>query len=686
MRFTNTLISSVSTLALVSSALPIGETHIEEHSVMEPYVDFVTEPSSVTKIPGTPAYGSQAGEHAEGINPSDPFKLREHGTFEDKTIQDPSGLAGDLRHFPNVAIPKPSKTQPLYVGQEAGGLQEEEEEEEGSDGLGGFSDVLSPFEDALAKRAELPILGSNKGALSAESDGVKQSSNALSNSALPGDIQGTLHKGGPDLSGLTSPLYDGEVLTGKAKKRQETGTETVPDWAWPSWPAWPSPTPGKQNSMSVGTKVAEDGLLGMLTGQKGDVQESDDDATTTTPTTPGFLRGVLGESRSRTTAKRREAVQAVLSSRTPLQFPGVDLVLPTKQGIKKLPQELPWMRKEALEDGAAPELSRRQVGDLSMGKAENAVIQKALAVMGVSNGAARRSEDALVEKRGTLNAPNPFQGSRNGATMDKALSAVEFEFGAVTKRQVSNEQAQAAGIFAGIVEEMAKNAVGQSPHTKLLAAAEEGEVLSKRLELEEALKLVNSFRRRSSDDDDESDDEDDEVVSKPHSEADAAFSAILKATAKDALRETRTGGLPANKNDNIFSKRQNDDETDDESDAVVPKPHPEADAAFSAILKATAKDALRETRTGGLPANKNDNIFSKRQKVPGFIQKAGSDAANDMVPKFLDIIPTKRARDVVATPQQETPAAKDLTNLGGQTVAVGSQTVAVGSQAVAGVV
>ena len=219
MRFTNTIISSVSTLALVSNALPIGGIYPEDSAMMESLFDGVSKYAIANnRLPQSAEVSSQEDD---GIDFSDPFKIQEillNFVKRGNSDFDPSGLVETLHNYrPNAAIPVSSV---------------DDEEVDGEGELGeAFAELGDKLGTALssfaAKRADLPILGESGkgltqglGPLAGESGGEKPSSDAVSKSALQGGITSLLQGGGPGMSGLPAPLSDGDILSSLTNKRK----------------------------------------------------------------------------------------------------------------------------------------------------------------------------------------------------------------------------------------------------------------------------------------------------------------------------------------------------------------------------------------------------------------------------------------------------------------------------------
>ena len=389
MRFTNALISSVSTLALLSCALPVSDVHPKDPSVINSF-DFVSDPSiagnTATNCPGTSGYTPQ--EHEEGddeVASTDAFgvqrtdiglKKPKDGPAYDEADQKASDFIKTLRHHrPNCANSKSSKGHPLrapawYIPQGHGAKAYViDDEQDGCDMRASIpvamTDGSAPADAGIAKRQPQlqrgrtrtfgPITQQkiDKATSGRESTLAKGTSSVpgVGNTGdlpTPGALRGTNaqhiplseNKGGenPPPSALNDyPMLNGikdvtntdmswlasDGISGVAKKRQATRTKPTR----PAKSPLSSPASGVQPDVSIGGSDIKD----TLSGQQGDAKPSPQDllATAMESLKDSGLRG-------RAIAKRREAVKAANIARTPMQPPGVSLILPDEEDMGEI--------------------------------------------------------------------------------------------------------------------------------------------------------------------------------------------------------------------------------------------------------------------------------------------------------------------------------------------------------------
>ncbi|EDU48419.1 predicted protein [Pyrenophora tritici-repentis Pt-1C-BFP] len=376
MRFTNIIISSVSTLALMSSALPIGETTLNEakdiSNKLDVMISSIINRDGLSKVPVLSGQRSTDEGDLLGLD-NTPLSTtkREAGMFD---------LLKELGEKP--------------LGQSAvgdvGANAEEDMGEEVSDTI-----IKQAFASANAGGGGLGRLGGLGGVGGAggfgrgptgfltsflgNSGGKQPSPDPLSTS-----VTTFLRGGGPDLSGLSDPFTSEASLTDIVKKRQSTttfpempafpempslpempGMPSLPEMpAFPESPAWPSPTPGVRTT----TNIAGTDLLSTLIGQ------AEQRTANVSPAKPGLLSSIplLSESRGSTITKRREAVKATNAGRTPVELPRIKIILPDREVVKELPQDLLSMQ------GLKKRLRGRAIVDTSAAQSSSRVSKRML--------------------------------------------------------------------------------------------------------------------------------------------------------------------------------------------------------------------------------------------------------------------------------------------------------------------
>ncbi|EFQ90921.1 hypothetical protein PTT_12367 [Pyrenophora teres f. teres 0-1] len=320
MRFTNTIISSVSTLALISSALPISESSSDGSSILDPVLGLVTDSTTtgngLSELPGLSGQLSQQGEDT---HMGETLRLRNTVHASKKRSETIFDSLGEVGIEDRDSIWSEDTLEMLSAGLVAQLLREMEQRD------------IDGEKDTIDTLVSIPVVVNRPDSASA------QVAKSLTPPLFPRQALDV---------GLTEDEFDGQNEIGGdvssigGNLREETSDIVATRVA--------SANP----SLLGGSKRSPDGILDSILGNSGGDKA---------PLNPGLISNppLLGGLRGRTIAKRREAVKAANVGRTPLELRKIMIYLPKKKVMKKLVKNLTSMQ------GLKERLGGRAIADTS---------------------------------------------------------------------------------------------------------------------------------------------------------------------------------------------------------------------------------------------------------------------------------------------------------------------------------